>query len=326
MTISHAHRLAIGLIAGLSILAACALRPIPSTQTTEAPAQVPPPRIAQAGIYVDLQTGSSSSEILGYRNKNGRPRPFCTVRGAGYADRIAVDPGGDVIAPDSFTSSVTVFHGPRMCGKKLGSFTDPYGQALDAASNNAATGNIAVANIFDNTGNGSISVCTLAAGCTVNLTSKSMTEVAGVAMANNGDCWASAVTSSFVSTLTYFKNCAGAGQQSGGYENKAYGGLELDAHGNILSISWSGYGSALYVYKGCNPQCTLIGGPFTFKHATMTAHLDRDGKTLAVADYQRARVDIYSYTPTSLTYQYSFTDGLSGGTAAGVAFTPRSKE
>ncbi len=287
---------------------------------------MPPPRITQRGIYVDLQTGSSSSEILGYRNKNGRPRPFCTVEGVGYADRIAVDPAGDLISPDSFAGSITVFRGPRMCGKDLGSFTDPYGQPLDAASNNAATGTIAIANIFDNTGNGSISVCTLAHGCTANLTSSNMVEVAGVAMANNGDCWASAVKSSFVATLTFFKHCAGSGQLSGGYQNKAYGGLELDARGNIVSISWTGYGSSLYVYQGCRPQCTLIGGPFTLKHEAMTARLNGDGKTLAVADYQRSRVDVYSYTPTSLTYEYSLTDGLSGGTAAGVAFTPRSKE
>ena len=326
MRFSHPHRLVIALIAALPILTACAVRPIPSTQTVEAPAQMPPPRITQSGIYIDLQTSPSSSEILGYRNKNGRPRPFCTVGGVSYADRIAVDPVGDLIAPDSFAASITVFRGPRMCGKQLGSFTDPYGQPLDAASNDAATGTIAVANIFGNSGNGSISVCTLAQGCTANLTNNNMVEVAGVAMANNGDCWASAVKSSFVATLTYFKHCAGSGQPSGGYQNKAYGGLDIDSHGNILSISWSGYGSSLYVYQGCRPQCTLIGGPFKLKLQTMTGHLNGNGKTFAAAVYQRGRIDIYKYTPTNVTYQYSVTDGLTGGTVAGVAFTPRSKE
>ncbi|MBV8343746.1 MAG: hypothetical protein JO190_02005 [Candidatus Eremiobacteraeota bacterium] len=326
MSTSHASRLGVGLIAAAVLLTACAPSPVPSTQMPEAPARKSPARITQRGLYVDLQTGVSSSQILGYRDKNGRPRPFCQLQGASFADRIATDPAGDVMLPDSFTSSITVIGGPRMCGKQLGSFTDPYGQPLDAASDDAATGNIAVANVFDNSGNGSISVCTLANGCTTNLTNKNMVQVAGVAMANNGDCWASAVTSSFVSTLTYFQHCAGSGQQSGGYQNKAYGGLELDSKGNILSISWSGTGSQLYVYQGCRPQCTLIGGPFTLKHATMTGHLDGDGKLFAAADYQRARVDVYGYTPTSLTYQYSLTDGLSAGAAAGVAFTPRSKE
>ncbi len=278
------------------------------------------------GIYVDLQTSPSNAKILGYRSKNGHPRPYCKVNGVSFADRVAVDARGDLMVPDSFTSSVTVFRGPRMCGRKLGSVKDRFGQPVDAASNDAATGRIVIANIFDNSGNGSISVCTIAHGCTRNLTSNNMVEVAGVAMANNGDCWASAVNSQFVSTLTFFKHCGGTGVLTGGYKNKAYGGLDIDTQGNILSISWSGYGSDLYVYSGCNPQCKLIGGPFKLKLQTMTGHLNRDGTTFATAVYQRGRVDIYKYTPTSVTYQYSFTDGLSGGTAGGVAFTPRSKE
>jgi len=263
---------------------------------------------------------------LGYRSKSGRPRPYCKVNGIGFADRVSVDAAGNLMVPDSFAGSITVFRGPRMCGRKLGSFQDRYGQPLDAASIDAATGRIAIANIFGNSGNGSISVCTIAHGCRRNLTNSNMVQVAGVAMANNGDCWASAVNSSFVSTLTFFKHCGGTGQLSSGYRNKAYGGLEIDTQGNILSISWSAYGSELYVYQGCHPRCKLIGGPFKLKLQTMTGHLSENGTTFATAVYQHARIDIYKYTPTNLTYQYSFTDGLSGGTTAGVAFTPRSKE
>jgi hypothetical protein len=338
MTTLQPYRLALGLAIGAAALGACTLGPtqpgMPSVgvaqhssmQTAGAIRQLPPPIVTQRGIYVDLQTGISSSEIVGYRSKKGRPRPFCRVNGISYADRIAADPFGDLIVPDSFTSSVTVFHGPRMCGRRLGSFEDSYGQPLDAASDDAAKGNIAVANIFDNSGNGSISVCTVARGCTKNLTNSNMVEVAGVAMANNGDCWASAVNSMFVSTLTFFKHCTGTGQLSGGFRNKSYGGLDIDATGDIMSISWSGYSSALYVYQGCNPHCRLIGGPFPLRHQTMTGHLNEDGTTFAAADYQRTRIDVYRYTPTSLSYQYSITDGLSGGTTAGVAFAPRSKE
>jgi len=337
MTISHFYRIAIGLIFAVPILAACAVtqveRGVPplgvasteTAQTAQAPLQQPPVP-TQTGIYVDLQTSAKKSGILGYHIENGHPRPYCLVNGISFADRVAVDGAGALIVPDSFSSSVTVFRGPGMCGRKLGSFKDRYGQPLDAASNDAARGSIAVANIFDNSGNGSISVCTLAHGCTQNLTDSNMVEVAGVAMATNGDCWASAVNSSFASTLSYFKHCSGSGKLSTGYKNKAYGGLDIDAQGNIVSISWSGYTSELYVYQGCNPRCRLVGGPFPLLHQTMTGHLNKDGTTLMVADYQRTRVDVYSYTPTKIKYEYGFSDGLSGGTAAGVAFTPRSKE
>lgn len=311
------------------MLSACSYRgslPNPTTPQAAAPEQLSPANVAPRGLYVDLHTSPSRGEILGYRSKSGRPRPYCKVNGIGFADRVGVDAAGNLMVPDSFMSSITVFRGPRMCGRKLGSINDRYGQPLDVASDDAATGRIAIANIFDNSGDGSISVCTIAHGCTRNLTSSNMVEVAGVAMGNNGDCWASAVNSSFVSTLTFFKHCGGTGQLSSGYRNKAYGGLDIDTHGNILSISWSAYGSELYVYQGCNPHCKLIGGPFKLKLQTMTGHLNESGTTFATAVYQHARIDIYKYTPTNVTYQYSFTDGLSGGTTAGVAFTPRSKE
>jgi hypothetical protein len=329
MRFSHLHRLTIALIVAAPTLSGCSgggSPPNPAMLQAEALVQLSPATVAPLSIYVDLQTSPSRAEILGYRSKNGRPRPYCKVSGVSFADRVGVDARGDLMVPDSFTSSVTIFRGPRMCGRKLGSVKDPYGQPLDVASHDAATGQIAIANVFDNSGNGSVSVCTIAHGCTRNLKSNNMVQVAGVAMANSGDCWASAVNSQFVSTLTFFKNCGGAGVLTDGYQNKAYGGLEIDTQGNILSISWSGNGSDLYVYQGCNPHCKLIGGPFKLKLQTMTGHLNKDGTTFATAVYQRGRIDIYEYTPTNVTYQYSFTDGLSGGTAAGVAFTPRSKE
>jgi hypothetical protein len=59
---------------------------------------------------------------------------------------------------------------------------------------------------------GSISVCSVSAGCTSNLTNATtMYEVAGVAMDNSGNCWASAWNPSSVATLTYFAGCAGSG-------------------------------------------------------------------------------------------------------------------
>jgi hypothetical protein len=277
------------------------------------------------GIYVDVQTGTSSSVILGLRSKNGRhPREFCKVKGIGYADRIAVDGVGRLIAPDSLTNKVFVFDGPSMCARKLGSFVDPYGQSIDAASNDAAGGTIAVANVFDNSGPGSISVCTLTGGCTANLTNPNMEEVSGVAMAPNGDCWASAVSAT-TATLTYFQGCSGSGKAATGYRNASYGGLDIDSQGDLVSLSYNTYQGKIYVYKGCDPRCSLIHS-FLLKHKAVTAHLNEESTSLVAADYLHGLVDVYRYTPTKLTYKYSFITNVSGGTISGVAFNPRSEE
>ncbi len=89
------------------------------------------------------------------------------------------------------TAAVAVFNGPKMCGPKLGAVKDPYGQPSDGASADAAGGTIVIANILDNNkAPGSVSKCTLAHGCKSNLRNANMDEVAGVALAKNGDCWA----------------------------------------------------------------------------------------------------------------------------------------
>jgi len=329
MRILEFSRYALTFAVAIPVLASCATNggtlPNPWAQSVERQSSILARKIAR-GIYVDVQTGTSSSEIVGLRSENGRhPREFCKVNGIGYADRIAVDGQGRLMAPDSLAYKVLVFNGPSMCARKLASLVDPYGQPIDAASNDAATGTIAVANVFDNSGPGSISVCTLAAGCTANLTSPNMEEVAGVAMAPNGDCWASAVSAT-TPTLTYFQGCSGRGKAATHYKNASYGGLDIDAQGDLVSVSYNTYESKIYVYKGCNPRCSLIGGPFTLKHKAMTAHLNEESTSLLVADYQRAVVDLYSYSPTKLTFQYSFISGVSGGTISGVAFNPRSEE
>jgi hypothetical protein len=329
MRILEFSRFALSFVVAIPVLASCTTNggtsPNPLAQSVEHQSGILARKISR-GIYVDVQTGTSSSEIVGLRSANGqRPRQFCKVNGIDYADRIAVDGQGRLMAPDSLAYRVLVFNGPSMCATQLASLADPFGQPIDAASNDAATGTIAVANIFDGRGPGSISVCTLAAGCTLNLTNPNMEEVVGVAMAPNGDCWASAVRAT-TPTLTYFQGCAGAGEAATQYRNTSYGGLDIDAQGDLVSVSYNTYRSKIYVYQGCNPRCSLIGGPFTVKHRTMTAHLNEESSLLLVADYQRAVVDLYRYRPNKLTFQYSFSSGVSGGTISGVAFNPRSEE
>ena len=276
------------------------------------------------GIYVSEFDGT---EILFYPNPNRHnhgPLP-CMSGPTSYVNGVAVDGTGNLIDPDGGTRTIILFGGLSMCGHEYVALPDPYGQPSDAASANALTSKIVVANIFDTSGAGSVSVCGLSAGCVLNLTNPAMYEVAGVALAKNGDCWASATNSSGTATLTYFKDCNGGGQQATGYLNAYFGGLDIDKAGNLVSIS--AFDSELYVYKGCNPRCALVGGPFPLHNEAVYGHLDKRSLHLVAGDFALGQADVYSYQPTNVTYVYSFNTGLaSSELVEGVAFDPRSKE
>ena len=282
-----------------------------------ASAYAQPDAAFRRGIYVSTESG-----VAGYRIRgNGPP---CTVKGAAPGSGIAVDAAGNLMVLGGGSRTVNVYDGLRMCGRLLGSIADPYGQPADASSANATTSTIVVGNIFDVSGPGSISLCTLAGGCTKNLTNANMYEVAGVAMSNAGDCWASAANASGVATLTYFKKCSGAGQAATGFQNANYGGLDIDRDGNLVSIS--AFVGEVYVYKGCRPKCTLVGGPLALVYGNAVfGHLDSHSTHFAVADYALGQVDVYRYSPTSLTYDFSFGGGSSSA-VTGVAYHPRSKQ
>jgi hypothetical protein len=286
------------------------------------------PSGAKVGVYVDALTGVSTSSIFGYHVNRRRKPPICKIERLGYADNVAVDGRGNLIVTNGHRGSVSVYKGPDMCGPELGSLRDMVGRPSDAASNNAVTGTIAIANALDVSGPGSILVCTLPKGCSANLLNSKMSEVAGVALANNGDCWASAIdASNDAATLIYFKHCSGPGQVATGYKNKGDGGLDIDAQGSLVAISFSGSQSSVYVYKGCNRRCSLIGGPFALPYQAMRGHLNRDSSELAMANVVAPQVDVYSYSPTKISYKFSFNiNGISAVGVEGVAYNPRSKQ
>jgi hypothetical protein len=278
------------------------------------------PDVFRKGIYV-----GDGTVIYGYAVSKQRVRgPKCTEKGMNYLNTVEVDGVGNQMVPNGGSRTVTVFKGPEMCGPELGSFNDSYGQPSDIASNNAVTGTIAVANVFDTSGPGSISVCTFSAGCTKNLTNSNMYEVASVAMAKNGDCWASASNSIGTATLTYFKRCAGAGQAATGWKSTYYGGLTIDIHGYLVALD--AFASQLWIYKGCNPSCTLVAGPFTLHGDSVYASLNKNSTLLAAADYSDGTVDVYAYSLTGLRYEYSCCWAGVSNVLGGVAFNPRSKE
>jgi hypothetical protein len=278
------------------------------------------------GIYVSEFLRSS---ILGYDHKDtANNPPICTTGPVSNPNGIAVDGKGNLIDPDGGSRTVIVFFGPTMCGAKLGSLSDPFGQPTDASSPDAVNGEIAVGNIYGPSASdyaGGIAMCTLAGGCTRNLQNSSIYELAGVAMDNSGNCWADASNSQGTATLTYFAGCAGSGQRTTGFLNAYYGGMDLDKNGNLVTIST--FDSRIYVYSGCKPACTLVGGPFPMVDDAVYGHLNKESMTLCTGDFELGQIDIYYYSPTAVTQWYSFNNGLSvSSVPVGCAYNPRSKQ
>lgn len=283
----------------------------------------------RSGIYVVAQGSSSGQAVLGYGAKNrGNEPPICSVDGVATAAGIGVDQGGNlVVGVNGAGAKILVFRGPKLCGPQVGSFADAYGQPDDIATKDALNGKILIANVFDGSKQslhpGSISICTLSNGCKTNLTNPAMNEVFGVAMDARGNCWASALNVSETATLTFFKHCGGTGEPATGFVNPYPGGLDFDAAGNLVSLSF--HDGAVYVYRGCKPTCTKIGGPLLLRGPTTFAHLDRRSTKLIAADFHNFRVDVYTYTPTQLTFEYDFDNGIDGKFLDGIAVNPPSK-
>ncbi len=275
------------------------------------------------GIYGSEFEGTN---IYGYRGSDKKNNSYkCAVEGVDSVNDIATDKEGDLMVPDAF-DGLEVYSGPGMCGKLLGTITDSYGQAADAASLDAATGTIVVGNIFDeDDAPASITVCTLKGGCTANLTNSNIYELAGVAIDKNGDCWGDAVNEDDEATLTYFAGCTGSGEATTGFENSSYGGLDIDKDGNLVSVDLDG--DSVYVYSGCNPTCKLVSGPLTLHGESVFGHLDKRSSKFIAGDFAAGALDVYNYTSKSLTYEYSITSGLSASLEVeGAAFNPASKQ
>jgi hypothetical protein len=268
------------------------------------------------GIYVAQYYGSS---IVAFRTREQRnDPPACTVPFAvSEVTDVAADDAGNLIDPDGGTHSIIIGNGPDLCGPMAATIADPYGQPSDASSADALHGIIAVANVRDNgSAPGSISVCTVAKGCTRNLTNPGMYEVGGVAMDKKGNCWATATGAppSGAPALFYFKRCAGAGVAATNFRNYYHGGIDFDGAGNLVAIDPDfQLRGRVFVYSGCNPACKIVGGPFPLYEPAEFGHLNRSSKLFAAADAYLGQVDVYNYAPTKITYRYSFNNGLAYG-------------
>lgn len=287
------------------------------------------PNAAKRGIYLSSYDGSS---IYGFKSNYKRgDGPMCTLyTGQVSINGITADPTGSLIVPQNNGGLVNVYQGPEMCGPLRGSFTDPYGQPANAASLNAATGRIAVADIVGTAGSsGNLAVCTLNAGCTEKLEPQLTGYALGVALAKNGDCWLTTENKDLTAAgMTYWPGCTGSGEPVTGFKNTSYGGLSIDARGNLVSVDFQGGKTGqLWVYAGCNPACTVVGGPFTLAGEPYFGALSAKGNTFGTMESQEfpygGTVDIYSYTPTKVTYKYSFASGFAPfSVPTGFAFSP----
>lgn len=303
---------------------------VPGVQTLrpsfrEVISQLARPRAGNGGIYVSEFLGTS---IFGYQQKNTPNNPpLCSVGPVSDPNGIAVDGKGNLIDPDGGSHTVIIFSGPGLCGSEVGSFFDPFGQPTDASSADAVRGEIAVANIFGPSAYdeaGSISMCTLAGGCTTNLKNSAMYEVTGVAMDKHGNCWADATDGRGTATLTYFARCSGSGEQAAGFVNQYYGGMDFDRNGNLVTVST--FDSKIYVYSGCNPACTLVGGPFPMVNEAVYGHLNKKSKAFCTGDFELGQMDVYHYSPNAVKHWYSFNNGLNvNDVPVGCAFDPRSR-
>ncbi len=280
---------------------------------------------AKSGTYI---SEFDSETVYGYpANNKGNKAPICTVDNLSDVNGVGVDGKGNLMIPDAGAATLNIYKGPSMCGKSIGQISDPYGQASDVSSPDAATGTIALGNLADSGSTaGSLSICTLKAGCTTNLTNSTIYHSGGIAMSNGGDCLVNAKTSaSGGDALIYFKGCAGGGKVAKGTKSTYYGGMDIDNKGNLVIID--DMAEVVYIYSGCNPTCKLVGGPFTLKGETFFGKLNSTSTEFTAVARTDGVVDVYSYSTKALTYEYSYSNGLAASLLPdGVAVNPRSKQ
>lgn len=277
------------------------------------------------GVYV---AQFYATDLLGYPISNPKNKgPICTLAGVSSVNDISVDLKGNLIEPDGGSGYVFVYKGPQMCsGKQLGLIPDSTGQPADASSADAATGNIAVSNLADKSSQpGEVLICTLKSGCTGTLTNSKIYHAGGVIMSPKGDCWDDAKTSaSGGAALIYWKGCKGSGAVASGFKSTYYGGMDMDNKGNLVIID--DMAETTTIYSGCNPKCTVVGGPFALKGESFFGKLTSDNKEYIAVDRTDAIVDVYSYSTKAIKFMYSYNKGLSTSYKPdGVAINPRSK-
>lgn len=280
-------------------------------------------KLPKSGTYV---TEFYATDLLGYRANNmANKKPICSIQGVADVNDVGIDGKGNLMEPDGGTATLFIYQGPRMCGAQIGSISDPYGQPADASSPDAVNGQIAVSNLDNGSSAGNVAICTLAGGCTVDLTNSTIYHAGGVAMSNTGDCWVDAKTSGSGAALIYFKGCTGNGTVASHFNSTYYGGIDIDNNGNLVIID--DMAENVTIYKGCSPKCKVVGGPFALKGESFFGKLNSANTEYTAVDRTDGIVDVYSYSTKAITFQYSYDNGLTVSELPdGVAVNPRSQQ
>jgi len=351
MQISSLSKLSLGTLAAAAFLAACSGNTgssVPGvggvqsqSRVTQAVRAVPAWLLSPAGLFRGNPTPDkkkkskgliyissfAGSDVVGFTPTGASS---CTISTGDVAiNGNAADPKGNLILPFGSTRTVSVYK-PK-CGAQIGSaIADNDGQPSSASTFNAATGTIAVGNITSTaTGVGSVDVCTVSGGCTTNLTASNITGYGGgVLLDKKGNCYLTSENASFTgSAMTYWAGCKGSGTAVTGWKNTYYGSITLDKKGNIDALDFEGGGTGqLWVYSGCNPACTVVGGPFALHGFAIYGAVNKKGNEYGAVEFETGEVDLYKYTPTSLSYTSSFSSGFSASEEAeGLAFAPAVK-
>jgi hypothetical protein len=298
----------------------------------------------KGGLYGSTFYGDG---LEGYTNPNSsNGAPTCALTSY-YTNGFGVDAVGNTMVPGynaSFDSGLSIYAGPYLCGTLTASIPDTGGQPADAYSQDSATGPIALGELLNYTSDqGDIELCTVSGSsgtCGSPLTnSAEATEycyettdssevcdypyVAGVAIDRKGDCYASGYTGTsypWTPALFYWPApCTGDAIVASGVSFPTYGGLAIDSAKNVVITDLDGnlyVDSCKYtkakVHKGVTTPpsyaCTNLSTT-TMEGESLFFGIGKEGHLVA-GDVENGTVDVYNYSPSGSTYDYSFSNGL----------------
>jgi hypothetical protein len=275
-------------------------------------------------------SGFFGVDVLGFpKNNSGNGPATCDLGDSGSVNGFGVDTAGDVIIPQAF-SGVEVY--APGCGALLGTISDIYGQAADAAAINAATGTIIVGHI------GTVATCTLSSLTCTELSAPGLSGFTSVAMDKAGNCYAQGDDTSDVIKLWYWAGCTGTGTNPSGFSEPGTfpGGLDVDNAGNLVAISQENTSDAVSgnatVYSGCGTgTCTVVTGPTQLTPTGSGVDIDycrlgRQNERLICGDASFSQVDVFTYLPSRTpSYLYSFNNGMTSDAVEAAAYSPSSQ-
>lgn len=267
----------------------------------------------------------TSTNYIFTKNNSSNGPPVCTSTDSTYGvNNIQSDNAGDLIVPDAF-AGIEVFAPPfdaSSCGTLLGTITDIYGQAADAAAYNAATGTIVVGHSV-----GAVSTCTLSSLTCTELSGNQTTGFTQVAMDKAGNCYADGPTSSGTTILEVWTGCAGSPTVATGFSESYEGGIMIDNKGNLTAIallnSSFGFPSTVSTYSGCSTgACTLVSGPTALGGESIYGGIGRQNQRFVTADLTTGMMEVYNYSHATGvgSLLYTFNNGLSGCSTSLIGF------